>query len=248
MRDNEPVSAWSFKRDDELPSAYCIDICFVINATASMAPYINEVQKNVLQFSSMLRECTERYGYKLDEVRARVILYRDFKYDGAAAMPQSRFFNMPEEEEAFRKYVSNILVYGGGGGPGNALEALASAMRSPWTLKRARKYRHIIVLFTNAGTVPLRDPERTVSPYYPKNMPADLGKLKDWWEEYFADEGMPMKFSSYMLISAPNVSPWGDVVLPWDRTIAAFWSKEHGPAMGEVDTDIAVSWLLHYDF
>ena len=141
---------------------YCVDIAMLIDATGSMSPIINEVKENAMAFCTRFHEVMEVMGKNVDELRIKVIPFRDYAYDGAQAMEDSGFFSLPEQNDAFRDYVSSITATGGGDEPESALEAMALAMRSDWTTKGAKR-RHVILVFTDASAVPLKESSRTRS-------------------------------------------------------------------------------------
>ena len=226
---------------DDLDSvAYCVDIAMLIDATESMGPIIDVVKANVLDFCKKFHEAMEVNGQNVDELRVKVIPFRDYQYDGAKAMDDSGFFSLPEQNEAFESYVKGIVAEGGGDEPENALEALSLAMRSDWTTNGSRR-RHVILVFTDAPAVPLKDEKRVASPYYPPNMPADLKELEDMWDGRKQGDGMPEYRSARLVVFAPNVEPWTSIQM-WDHAWVAF--SEAGTRLDDVDMNMAIMLLI----
>lgn len=220
---------------------YCVDIAMLIDATGSMSPIINEVKENAMAFCTRFHEVMEVMGKNVDELRIKVIPFRDYAYDGAQAMEDSGFFSLPEQNDAFRDYVSSITATGGGDEPESALEAMALAMRSDWTTKGAKR-RHVILVFTDASAVPLKESNRTKSEYYPENMPADLADLGDMWSGCTQElGGMPDEQSARLVLFAPNVKPWCDMQV-WNNVWASF--SKAGAGLSEVDIDMAIQLLV----
>lgn len=222
--------------------SYCVDIAMLIDATGSMAPIIDEVKKNAMEFCTKFHDAMEANGKNVDELRVKVIPFRDYAFDGAQSMSDSGFFSLPEQNDVFRSYVDTISAKGGGDEPESALEAMALAMRSDWTTKGFKR-RHVILVFTDASAVPLKDPARTASEYYPANMPADLAQLGDMWSGCAQEmAGMPEERSARLVLFAPNVQPWCDMQV-WNNVWASF--SKAGKGLEDVDIDMAIQLLVN---
>ena len=232
---------------DFVAFGYHVEIVIVMDATESMKPIMNEVKDNVLKFCRKFAETMDEKGKKLSVMHIKVITFRDFAYDGDKALEESRFFNLPDENEDFHDYFEQIQAFGGGNGTSNALEALAVAMRSDWTTEKIPgvRRRHIILLYTNSETVPLKDarvPEgakisRVDNPLYPENMPANLMELGDMWEGMSQElGGMPDMRSRRMMLFVPNSQPWNEVV--WCQSCS--WFSEAGIGITDDDIDMII--------
>ena len=220
---------------------YCIDIAMLIDATGSMKPIIDEVKNNAMSFCTKFHQAMESSGKNVDELRIKVIPFRDYAYDGAEAMDDSDFFSLPEQNDAFREYVSSITAKGGGDIPESALEAMALAMRSDWTTKGAKR-RHVILVFTDASAVPLKESSRMESAYYPSDMPADLAQLGDMWSGYGQEmRGMPEGNSARLVLFAPNENPWCDMQV-WNNVWPAFSKASQG--LEEIDMNMVIQFLV----
>lgn len=221
---------------------YCVDIGICLDGTGSMAPIIDEVKDNALAFCDKFHKAMEANGKNVDQLRVKVIPFRDYAYDGAKAMDDSGFFSLPEQNREFRAYVSGIAANGGGDAPENALEAMALAMRSDWT-RSGSKRRHVILVFTDASAVPLQDSRRTASEYYPADMPADLAQLGDMWSGCSQEmEGMPEERAARMVLFVPNEQPWSDMQV-WNNVWPSF--SKAGNGLEEVDIDLAINLLVN---
>ena len=201
---------------------YHVEIAIVMDATGSMRPIIEEVKNNALDFCRQLSERMEIDGKKMGTLRVKVIAFRDFAYNGDRALEESKFFNLPEENEDFHNYVEQIQVFGGGDEPESALEALAVAMRSDWTTEKIPgiKRRHVILVYTDAAAAPLKDtsrPEkskcsRIENPAYPENMPSNLEELEEMWDGTSQEfKGMPDDRDSRIILFTPNSWPWNNI-------------------------------------
>ena len=157
---------------------YCVDIVMCIDGTGSMFPIIGEVKKNALTFHQSFFEVMEESGIYVDQLRVKVIVFRDYICD-TDAMVESEFFVLPKESSKFKSFVEKIEAIGGGDEAENALEALSLALKSDWTTE-GRKRRHVIVMFTDAPALALG--ERSDCSRYPSDMPKSLSELSEMWE------------------------------------------------------------------
>ena len=106
--------------------------------------FYDDVQKNL----------TDK-GKNVDELRVRVIAFRDFKADdGAAALQESPFYTLPAEQPGFAEFVRGLVPEGGGDAPESGLEAVALAINSGWTTGGDRR-RRVIVVWTDSPAQPL---------------------------------------------------------------------------------------------
>lgn len=113
---------------------YNVDIVMCIDATGSMNGILDTVKSNALNFYGDLINSMRKKGKQVNDLRIKVIAFRDYVADGENAMLATDFFRMPEEQEDFRDLVNTISACGGGDEPEDGLEALAYAIRTDWTL------------------------------------------------------------------------------------------------------------------
>ena len=209
---------------------YDIDIVMVIDATGSMEKCIEMVKENAKNlypdFCKRLREDPTKER-EINQMRIRVITFRDFKAyvnegrkPGRKPLQATRFFNMPEDTEAFKRSVSEIKAEGGGfekeefkkyeADPEDGLEALATAIKSEWVKGQIPDRRHIIVLWTDAPTHELGYGSNVDC--YPEGMPKDFKELTRWWEE--------MDYMSKRLVLyAPKMERWKSIISSWKNII-----------------------------
>lgn len=214
------------------------DFVICIDATASMAPYLDEVKANALSILQKYVEGVEEADYTLEQLRIKVIAFRDYKYD-EEPMVESAFFTLPEERDAFESCLNGIEAKGGAGGAENALEALALALRSDWTTGGYRR-RHIVLLFTDTGALPLG--ARADCPGYPGGMPKDLAQLGSWW--YGTDptlEGTYQPRAGRMVAVVPNAEPWTELQA-WCRYWPCF--TKAGMDLSDEDMECLIDLLV----
>jgi hypothetical protein len=78
---------------------YAVDIVFCIDVTGSMTPILDAVKANALRFYDDVQYNLTAKGKNVDELRVRVIAFRDFVADGEAALQESPFFRLPTRGE-----------------------------------------------------------------------------------------------------------------------------------------------------
>lgn len=189
---------------------YNVDIVFCIDTTYSMHGILDTVKNNALNFHSDLMKTMEKKGKHINELRIKVIAFRDYLADGENAMLTTDFFYMPDELHDFKDLIMSIEPDGGGDDPEDGLEALTYAINSDWT-QGGDKRRHIIVVWTDASTHPLGFGK--ASPNYPRVMLKTFGELTELW-----DCGMDNS-AKRLLIYAPDEEYWSSISDAWDNTL-----------------------------
>ena len=159
-----------------------LELCLVIDSTGSMEHVLSMVKDKALSLSDDIREDARRSQKPIDEMRVKVIAFRDFyaqvdRYE--EVIKESPFFALPSEEQALKNFVDQLQAAGGehfrvkrswddleGLGPvrledqtqaedpESGLEALNLAINSKWT-PADQGYRQLIVLWTDATAHPL---------------------------------------------------------------------------------------------
>lgn len=198
---------------------YNVDLVFCIDATGSMNRFIDIVKQNALNFYDDIVATMKAKNKVIENIRVRMIAFRDYLADGDDAMMTSDFFNLPEEAESMKECLSYIQADGGGDIPEDGLEALAYAIRSPW-VKEGIKRRHVIAVWTDAPTHPLGYGKS--SPLYPENMAQDFEELSRWWGDM--QRGGYMDQRAKRLVMFAPVHQNGDEPSAW-QTIAREWDQ-----------------------
>lgn len=197
-------------------SGYNVDIVMCIDATGSMGPLINLVKQNAINFYSDLKARLDAKSKRVEEVRVRVIAFRDYLADGDDAMLMSDFFKLPDEAPDFEALVKSIQPVGGGDPPEDGLEALGYAIKSKWTTG-GNKRRHIIVLWTDDATHEIGYGSSAEN--YPSKMAKSFSELTEWWGCGAQVEGVMDNKAKRLLIYAPEEPWWTNIADTWDNTI-----------------------------
>jgi von Willebrand factor type A domain len=206
---------------------YAVDLVFCIDGTGSMDPLIEEMKSAALKFYEKLEAGMKRGGKKVEQLRGRVIVFRDYWADSADEVMQcSEFFDLRSQASDFANFLSKIQAYGGGDEPENGLEALALALKSDWEKGDFSWQRHIVFVFTDASAHSL---EKKPKPsHYPNNIPKTFDELTDYWHE------MPLR-AKRLILFAPDVEPWTTIMSSWDNTIQ--YVSEAGQGLEETEMD-----------
>jgi len=223
-----------------------VDIVFVIDSTGSMQPLINKVKSLTLSFREELEKGLEKNKRKINNLRIKVIVFRDYYVDDEYAMKESEFFVLPEEKEAFHNFVSNITAGGGGDEPESGLEALALALRSDF-VQEGDKKRHVIVLFTDASAHEFEKQEGGIPANYPAKMFKNLGELYNAWGTGQDALGVSSEFTARMskdakrmVLFAPSLYPWNEMELDLENVIRKDMDKGNGGRDLDLDDVIAL--------
>src|SRR4029453_10319989 len=177
---------------------YAVDIVFSIDVTGSMSPILDRVKDNALRFYDDVQKNLTDKGKNVDELRVRVVAFRDFKADGAAALQESPFFKLPEEQSGFAEFVGGLVPEGGGDAPESGLGGGAPAINPPWRTSGDRRGQ-VIVVWTDSPAQPLTG-EPAPAPYADK-VPKDFTALTDLWEN---EQGVMGANSKRLIILPPT--------------------------------------------
>ncbi|MDO5139430.1 MAG: vWA domain-containing protein [Oscillospiraceae bacterium] len=223
-----------------------VDIVFVIDATESMQPLIDKVKSLTLSFREELERGLEKNLRRINNLRIKVIVFRDYYVDDKYAMDESRFFILPDEKQDFYNFISKIRAGGGGDEPESSLEALALALRSDF-VKVGDKKRHVIVLFTDASAHPFEQQKDGVPSNYPPKMFRSLADLYQTWGTGQDALGVSTGFSAQMskeakrlVLFAPSLYPWNEMELDLENVIRKDMDKGNGGRDLDLDDVIAL--------
>jgi hypothetical protein len=193
-----------------------------------MNPVISEVKERAAKFHTDLTAKMVEKDKKIDQLRLKVLDFKDFYADGESALKESKFFNIPENNEAYTSFLSSIRADGGGDEPENGLEALSLAIKSEWT-KDGDRRRHVIVMFSDASAHKLEYKADSKPANYPQDMPANMDELTDLWE---GQSGMNNS-AKRLLLFTRDAYPWTDISNHWSNTI--HFASRAGEGLQEIE-------------
>ena len=207
--------------------AYAVDIVFCIDVTGSMTPIIDTVKTNALRFYDDVQTNLTEKGKNVDQLRVRVVAFRDFLADGAAAMQESPFYELPGEQSQFSEFVNSLIAQGGGDAPESGLEAVSLAINSPWTSTGDRR-RQVIVVWTDTPAQPLGAAPAPAD--LAGRIPANFSDLTDLWEN---EQGVMGSSSKRLIMFAPDGPGWTDISGVWENVV--HHPSQAGGGLSDVD-------------
>ena len=216
---------------------YNIDIVMCIDATGSMSPVIELVKNSASGFHDRLSTALEAKEKKVDQLRVRVVAFRDILEDGLSeALVTSEFMTLPDESDKFKNFVSNIQAKGGGDEPESGFEALATAINSDWT-KEGDKRRHLVVLWTDASAHKLEDVPAGHADY-PSGMPKNFEEFVNMWDGQIMEPS-----SKRMIVFAPDTYPWRDIAENCESVFMI--PSQAGKGLADVHYDTIISNIVN---
>src|SRR3954454_22456073 len=207
--------------------SYAVDIVFCVDVTGSMTPILDAVKANALRFYGDVQENLVNKGKNVDELRVRLVAFRDFAADGDAAMQESPFFTLPADQGDFSAFVNGLVAEGGGDAPESGLEAVSLAMTSPWTTRGDRR-RQVVVVWTDQPAHPLD--ASALSPAFTGRVPGDFSALTDLWED---PQGPLGSSSKRLILFAPDGPGWSDISGVWENVV--HHPSQAGGGLSDID-------------
>ena len=207
--------------------SYAVDIVFCVDVTGSMTPILDQVKANALRFYGDVQSNLTAKGKTIDELRVRVVAFRDIIADGEAALQESPFFELPAEETGFSGFVNGLVAEGGGDAPESGLEAVALAITSPWTTRGDRR-RQVIVVWTDQPAHSLN--ASALPPTLAGRVPADFSALTDLWED---PQGPLGSSSKRLILFAPDGPGWSDISAVWENVV--HHPSKAGSGLSDID-------------
>lgn len=138
-----------------------VDICFLVDATGSMQPCIDDIKNNIRAFISMLTAEDANGGVMLDDWRACVCGYRDADYEPKHGKEWLEMNKFTREVSELEHQLANLKAEGGGDEPESLLDALYMVINRGKTGKGAEleddKWRYVssaarcIIVLTDAS-------------------------------------------------------------------------------------------------
>lgn len=206
---------------------YSVDLVFCIDVSGSMRPILDQVKANALSFYTDVQTNLTAKGKAVDQLRVRVVAFRDLAHPEEVPLEESPFFTLPGEQEAFAAFVERLSPAGGGDEPESGLEAVALAIASDWTRTGDRR-RQVIVVWTDASTLALGS--AAASPDFGTRIPADFSALTDQWENEQGAMGVNTK---RLIMFAPDGSGWSEISSVWENVV--HHPSKAGSGLSEVD-------------
>ena len=232
---------------NEMENGYKVDIALVIDATGSMSPVIEWLQKNAISFGEQIKKRMEKEDKPVSQLRMRLIDFADFETEQYDAIHESDFYTIPAEQAEFEQKVNQIEYDCRGGDiPENALEALWVAMMSHWVdLSGQTKGRHIIILITDAPPLNLGERNGCLG-YVPEDYPESVEEMERYWQGDICRTLRLSPGNKRLILLAPEGDDgqghsWS-AVSRWENT--AYLPVKSDCGGGDVDLDDVIGEIL----
>lgn len=226
---------------------YNVDLVFCIDCTESMDNILNIVKDRALGLYDDIQKTMQLKGKEIDQLRVRVVGFRDYlayseelrkKVHTNEPMMVSDFFVLPTDAHKLEVSVKSLYPIGGGDDDEDGLEALAYAIRSPWSVTGS-KDRHVIVLWSDAAPHNLGYGKS--SSRYPRGMANNFDELTAWWGDRSAPGFMPKQASKRLILFTPDKGAWSTIAGNWDNVI--HYPSNAGGGLQDVDYQTILSCI-----
>jgi len=207
---------------------YHVDIVVVMDATASMTPVLDAVKSAALGFHERLSASLEAKGKWVDQLRIRVIAFRDLAYNGSHSLEASPFFLLPQEESEFAEWIRAVRLVGNHTHTESALAGLSVGLHSPWTSLGDRR-RHVVVLWTDEDAHLPEVESAHVPPLFADQVVGSFDDLTDLWHSSQTTSAS----SRRLVLFAPDKGVWPQVEESWDNVV--WFPSQAGMGMADYD-------------
>ena len=190
------------------------DLLIVMDATSSTQNYINQFKKHALSMYDEIINSLKDRGRVVDEIRVKVVVFRDLYVDQEKALEESPIFTLPRDAEEYKEFLKGVKSAGGGSLAECGLEALAYGLSNMQWNKTGNKRRQICLFYSDDESHPFEKAQKGKDIYYPSGMPESLDEFSDWVESKqskLARNGFSLK-DFRCFIFAPNVYPYNELV------------------------------------
>ena len=213
-------------QEQETQIRYAIDIVLCMDCTMSMRSLIDRVKDVALSFDSHLLQRLEARRIMVDNLRVRVVAFRDLADHGSRGLEVSTFFSLPAERNSFEEFVSKLqLLAGGRTFPESGLVGLASSIGSDWTTS-GEKRRHVIAIWADEPPHPLEI--EPLNEY--QGFPRTFDELSDRWMN---NQGPLTPGSKRLILFAPDSGVWASISEHWDNVVHRPSRAGEGVSEGE---------------
>jgi hypothetical protein len=229
------------KSHEPLSIPYSLDYVFCIDASEGMKAALPRVKQQIhALISSSVEYIREYHRYRsIEQIRARLIVFRNYRYDDANSMVTTSFYDLLQEKDSFGRYLESIqAAVGGGSSEQSGLEALACAIRSNWTKNdRIIRRRHIVSLWTSSPPCELGYGKE--NEFYPQiGMATDFETLTAWWKNEEIMDG-----AKRLVLFAPEEGYWKQISETWDNVL--HFLSDAGEGLDQLTMDQIIACIIN---
>jgi hypothetical protein len=209
---------WKKEEEDLMDQGltYNVDIVLCIDSTGSMTPILDRVKQHAIDFYDDVTRTLEEKDKHIDQLRLRVVAFRDVGDKDVPPFEISDFYSLPDDQEGFAAFIRGLQPIAGGDAPESGLEAVAVAMHSDWTTE-GDKRRQIIVVWTDAPSHTYGRGHENIEAQLAAQIPASLDELTDLWHD--PQDGLVSVSAKRLILFAPDGEGWTTVSNNWDNVV-----------------------------
>lgn len=189
------------------------DLLIVMDATSSTQSYINQFKQHALSMYDEIIFALKEKARIIDEMRVKVIVFRDLYVDQEKSIEESPVFTLPQDARKYKAFLDGIESAGGGSFAESGLEGLAYGLNKMQWNKMGNKRRQICLYYSDDEAHPFEKAEKGTDEYYPKGMPRSLDEFSDWIESKqskLIKNGFSLRdFRCFMFV--PKVYPYTEM-------------------------------------
>lgn len=189
------------------------DLLIIMDATASTQTYIDKFKQHALSMYDEIIQALKEKARIIDEMRVKVVVFRDLYVDQEKAIEESPVFILPRDSEEYKSFLDSIKSAGGGSLAESGLEGLAYGLKHMQWCKTGTKRRQICLFYSDDESHPFEKARRGKDKYYPEGMPQNLEEFSDWIESKqspLVKNGFSLKdFRCFMFV--PKVYPYTEM-------------------------------------
>jgi hypothetical protein len=216
---------------------YHVDLVLVMDATMSMTPVIDQTKKRALGFHDQLDTALDAAGKRVDQLRIRVVVFRDLAFNRDRSLVTSPFFGLPAENEAFADWVKAVKLEGNDTNTESGLAGLSVAMSSPWTASGDRR-RHVVVLWTDDDAHLPEKEHPHVPAAFADAVASTFDELTDrWHSSQYASSA-----SRRLVLFAPDTSVWQEVH-GWENCV--WYPSQAGSGLADIEMDEIMASIVN---
>ena len=199
---------------NQLRKSRNIDIVFCIDGTSSMGPCIDNIRNHARTFyKDFYQSIVNDYNSDVDMLRVQIIVFRDLECD-VEGLVKSRFFELPDENSDFERYLNGIKAIGGGDKKESGLEAIQAAMTTEFKAKGTND-RQVIILFTDTDAIDFGEKDGRTG--YPTGLTNEL--FVNTWYCKLGNSNKLTERGKRMVMFAPAGSKYEELSRSLNRTV-----------------------------
>lgn len=199
-----------------------VDVVVCVDTSFGMDRNLDVIRRSIRRLPHELVRDYQAKDQMVEQIRIRLISFTNTSLatDGV----RTTSFSVMHPAHDFGRFVREVeslhVATEGAHESSLALEALATAIMSPWM--PGATCRHVIVLITNRGARLSGNHDHLTIATVPAEARQSLDELTDMWD---SNQDMTRMYKS-LIVFAPDVFPWSVIGDAWGNTVWIPTAKE----------------------